>query len=132
MSYTSDSIFSNNSVNRFIDLLHYEIQKYLTGIESELEPNEVIVLSGTAASILQEGPEDPIKNIAFVVIDEELFEYLKSLTMPDAKRYSFQNKVIFETTDAIYELHWFADTLNREPYLTIALQLITDIPSELL
>jgi hypothetical protein len=132
MSYTSDSIFKNNNVNRFIDLLHYEIQKYLTGIESELEPNELIVLSGTVASILQEGPEDPIKNIAFVVIDEDLFAYLKLLPMPDAKRYAFKNKVVFETTDAIYEVHFFDETLNREPYESIALQLITDIPTDLL
>lgn len=132
MSYTSDSIFKNNNVNRFIDLLHYEIQKYLTGIEGSLVPNEVIVLSGTAASILQEGPEVPIKNIAFVAINEELFAYLKLLPMPEAKRYAFKNKVIFETTDAIYEVHFFDATLNREPYESIALQLITDIPSDLL
>lgn len=132
MSYISDSIFANNNVNIFIDQLHYEIQKYLTGIESELDPNELIVLSGTAASILQEGPEDPIKNIAFVVIDEDLFSHLKSLEMPNALRLVFKEKIIFETSHAIVEIHWFADTLNREPYLSIALQLITDIPSELL
>lgn len=132
MSYTTDQIFDSPAANSFADILYFELENYLTETESLSAPLDVMVLSGLAAAILQGETEVPLKNICFVITDLEYLEMFKRATNIPAKRISYKEKVLFYTEEAYFEIHLFTDTLNREPYGTIGLQLITDIPTNLL
>lgn len=132
MSYTTDQIFDSPAANSFADILLYELEKYLELTESLLTVDEVMVLSGKAAAILQGETDSFLKNIIFVITEQELLDFFKKATSIPARRASYKEKVLFYTTDAFFEIHLFTDTLNRVAYETIVLQLDTDIPTNLL
>jgi hypothetical protein len=131
MNYTADKIFNNPLINTFIDNVVFRLMQFIADEELSLDIKTVFALSGKAAAILQGETSTPVKNIIFVVKDEELFSFLKTMDYPLTKRIVFQEKVLFYYADAYFEFH-LVDTFTKVNYNSISLQLDSEIQPEFL
>jgi len=80
MNYGEKKVFDQNEANRFIDLLYYQIENYITENTTEgISLDSQIALSGTAAAKMQGASITQFKQIVIVVSNVTLFKIIDKI-----------------------------------------------------
>lgn len=136
MSYSSVGVFTPKSVNTIMDLILFHVQNFCTAQDPAIIMNDVFVLSGKAAFLLQDETTEAIKNVILITDSVAVFEFVTfqlQNRIPQKGVVKFKNRVLFYFPEFYLEI-WFTETeLNvRDMGDGIKLQLNEDIPTETL
>jgi len=136
MSYSSVGVFTPKSVNTIMDLILFHVQNFCTAQDPAIVMNDVFVLSGKAAFLLQDETTEAIKNVILITDSVAVFEFVTfqlQNRIPQKGVVKFKNRVLFYFPEFYLEI-WFTETeLNvRDMGDGIKLQLNEDIPTETL
>jgi hypothetical protein len=136
MSYSSVGVFTPKSVNTIMDLILFHVQNFCTAQDPVIVLNDVFVLSGKAAFLLQDETTEAIKNVILITDSVAVFQFVTfqlQNRIPQKGVVKFKNRVLFYFPEFYLEI-WFTETeLNvRDMGDGIKLQLNDDIPTETL
>jgi hypothetical protein len=117
-SYTDNSIFENKQINALCDLLFTTlVQQFPPAVD---DPNNYyiykgVVLSGTAAKILNGDTPEDLKNIVFECDQLDVFEFLQAAIQKNltGKIIKFKNRIFIYPFDYYFEI-WYKSDGNKE------------------
>jgi hypothetical protein len=135
MNYNEKQVFDIPLANNTIDLLYHLIENYLAKFEiAGVDLSKDIGLSGKAAKKLQGGAVANVNSIAFVTNKQLLFEIISKVVddIPNTGILKFKNKITIENSNFFIEIHKIATTLSNTTVDGVFVQLLAEIPENLL
>lgn len=135
-SYTEKQVFDINDANRVVDMIYYQIEKYIS--ENSIEGIDLlkdIALTGAIANKLQGGTSMIFKQIVLATDVKLLYNILlKVVHLVNNKGIiQFKERIIIYNDEFIIELWLFDEaTLNITAVDDIIVQQIAQIPEILL
>jgi hypothetical protein len=131
MSYSKNKIFADSTINAVLDLMLYEIEAGLPGVEF----TDRFCLSGRVAANLQGAAKGNCDNVVFITNSDEIYAFIQD-HLPDKVKHTglikFRERTLFYFGQLYVEI-WYRD-VNLSPILVenIYVQPLAKIPAETL
>lgn len=116
MSYTSEQIFEDNSLNGLMDFFHEKVREAFPIKPPEIESiaAQQFVLADKAAFMLQGETEEPLKQIVLKTSNDKIYEFLAfnlQTIFPISKSIAYKDKIFLYVDHIFFEI-WFDSELE--------------------